>query len=177
MKSCAYCGKANEDAATACAGCGTTFEAEPNEVDNGQAEMGLRHIVGDPVRLFRALVLVSTGTFLIWFFHLLAGNRFISEATWDVLAWNGYGALLPLPARLAWLFLLLYVAVAAGLWMFSGPARLVFTALIAFTVITSLLGGLSVQTAFGSFLLWLTNLADGAILVLAYTPPLKERFE
>ncbi len=101
----------------------------------------------------------------------------ISKRTWDALSWGGDGALLRLPPAFPWLFLLLYLAAAVGLWMFSKSARFVFLMLTAFFVVTSPLGGVQVQTALGSFLLQLTNLADGAILVLAYTTALKQRFE
>jgi hypothetical protein len=134
-------------------------------------------IPADPVRLFRALVLTSTGTYLLLFFEPLLGRRLISSDTRNALSWHGYGALLPLPERLGWLFLLLFVAVAVGLWTFSKSARLVFAMLAAFFLVTCPLAGVQVQTAFGSSLLLLTNMADGAILVMAYTAPLQKRFK
>ena len=176
MKLCAYCGKENGDDAAVCVECGTEFATQPPNGGSTESEIRVREILTDPVRLFRALVLVSTISYLVWFFQLLLGGPLISASTWDALSWHGYGALLPLPERLCWLFLLLFVAVAVGLWTFSKSARLVFAMLAAFFIVTCPLGGVQVQTAFGSFLLLLTNMADGAILVMAYTPPLKERF-
>lgn len=176
MKSCAYCGKENDNVAAACAECGTAFAKEPQSAGATETEIRWREIFTDPVRLFRALVIISTITYLIWFFQFLFGGWLISQRTWDALSWQGDGALLPIPPRLGWLFLLLYVAAAVGLWMFSKSARFVFLMLTAFFIITSPLVGVQVQTALGSFLLQLTNLADGAILVMAYTAPLKERF-
>ena len=183
MKPCAYCGKENEDGAATCAECGTdafktTMDA-PVVAQSVQPSdtVRLRDILTDSVRLFRALVVISTVTYVIWFFHLLLAGGLISQSTWDALSWQGFGALLPMPPAFNWLFLLLSVAVAVGLWMFSKSARIVFAAFSAFWIIMSLLGGLAVQAAFGSFLLLLTNMAGGAILVMAYTSPLKERFE
>ena len=54
---------------------------------------------------------------------------------------------------------------------------MVFTLLICFSALVTLLAGVQVQTAFGSFLLYFINLADGAIIAMAYTSPLRERFE
>lgn len=184
MKACAYCGKENEDAAVACAACGTdSFKtttddpAAPPNRDRTSSEPRLRDILADPLRLFRTLVVSSTIAYGIWFFQFILGGALISQSTWDALSWQGSGALLPTPPAFAWLFLLLSVAVAVGLCMFSRSARSVFAALSAFWIMMSLLGGVQVQTAFGSFLLLLSNMADGAILVMAYTPPLKQRFE
>jgi len=184
MKPCAYCGKENEDGAATCAECGTnsfkmTTDAPvaPRGAESAEGQLRLRDILTNPVRLFRTLVVTSTVAYVIWFFQLLLANRLISQGTWDALSWQGFGALLPMPPAFGWLFLVLFAAVAVGLWTFSKSARLVFVALSVFWILTAPLGGVQVQTAFGSFLLLLTNLADGAILVMAYTAPLKERFE
>jgi hypothetical protein len=176
MKSCAYCGRENDDEAAVCVECGTKFAAV-SETGDTESQVRLREIPADPVRLFRALVLTSTGTYLLLFFEPLLGRRLISSDTRNALSWHGYGALLPLPERLGWLFLLLFVAVAVGLWTFSKSARLVFAMLAAFFLVTCPLAGVQVQTAFGSSLLLLTNMADGAILVMAYTAPLQKRFK
>lgn len=184
MKSCDYCGQANDDAAAVCAGCGTTAFQPISEVSApppGPKAMlpafRLREITNDPVQLFRALVLLSTISYLVWFFHLLVGGSLLSQETWDALAWQGVGAWLTIPPSFAWLFLLVSVAVSVGLWSFSASARWVFAALSVFSVITSLLGGIQVQTALGSYLGTMAGMANGAILVMAYTPPLRQQFE
>jgi len=182
MKFCDYCGQENDDAATVCAECGTnefkpaiSSPASQNPVEH-QSGIWFKDTLADLPRLFRALVLVSTGSYCIWFFQLLLGGRFMARPTWDALAWEGYGALLPMPSAFSWLFLLLNLAVAVGLWQFSKSARLVFAALSVFFIIVSLLSGIHVQTAFGSCLLLIGDMADGALLVLAYTPPMRGRF-
>jgi hypothetical protein len=185
MKTCAYCGKENEDAAEVCAGCHTNEFKKPtdspvkqHDAKDAPADIRLRDVLTDPTRLFRALVVLSTATYAIWYFQLLLAGRFISERTWDALLWQSFGALLPTPPpMLGWLLLLLSVALAVGLWMFSKSARMVYAALCAFWIATSPLGGVQVNTAFGSFLLLLSNMSAGALLVMAYTSPLKERFE
>lgn len=72
--------------------------------------------------------------------------------------------------------MLVWVAVAVGLWNFSRSARLVFALGIAFFALFTLLAGVQVDTAYGSFLGTIINLANGAILVMAFTAPLKDRF-
>lgn len=188
MKTCAYCGKENEDGAVACAECGTSgfkVAAEPSSPppllstysNPAQAFSALiRGLLADPPLLFRALVILSTSTYVLWFLFLSVFSRAISPGVWDALAWDGYGALLPLPESVCWLFFLLNLAVAFGLWNFSKSARLTYVMLTIFDVVISPFGGVYVETAMGSFLAYVCNLAAGAILVMTYTPPLKEKF-
>lgn len=111
----------------------------------------------------------------LWVFSLVLGAR-VPQGLWDALAWHGYGALLPMPPVIGWLWVALWVAVAFGLYGFSKLVRRAFVVLTVVSLLFALLGGVQVHTAFGSFLLLSVNLADGAILVMAYTSPLKERF-
>lgn len=183
VKSCTYCGLSNDDAAIRCAGCGTdefknpTAAPPPLPAATPEADLRLRDILTDASLRFRALVVASTASYLILFFHPWITDRFLSQAAADALAWEGYGALLPLPPSMNWLFMLLYSAVAMGLWNFSKSARLVFTLLSAFWLLDVLLAGIQVRTAFDSFLFLASSMADGAILASAYTSPVKERFE
>jgi hypothetical protein len=183
MKTCVYCGKDNDDAAVACTGCGTSEfrtaaasdleQSGTKSVENGGQ---LREILTDPARLFRVLIIVSTTAYVIWFFELPVCWRLISSETRAALAWRGCGAWLTIPPKLDWLFMLLWVAAAVGLWGFSKSARLVFAALTVFFGIMSFLSGVQVSTPLGSFVLQIMYLADGAILLMAYTAPLKNRF-
>lgn len=176
MKSCSYCGKESEDVAAACQECGTEFPLQSLSAGISRRSIDFREVLVHPIQLFRAIVAISLVSFAVWYFHLLAGGGLISEDTWDALSWHGYGAWLPMPPSVGWLVFFLYVVATIGLWMFSKAARLVFALLTGFSIALSILGGVQVQTALGSFLLLLTNMADGAILVMAYTPPLKDTF-
>lgn len=183
MKTCAYCGRENVDQSRRCAECGNsefkalgTLPANEAITENQRSKTELRDILSDPSRFFRALVVVSTVTYLIWFFHNYLFGQFISDETHAALSWQGYGALFRLPESFKWLSMLLFIALAIGLWNFSKSARLVFTSLLAFFAFTSLFQGLATETAFSWFLAYISNLADGAILVMAYTSPLKNKF-
>jgi hypothetical protein len=184
MKSCAYCGKENDDTAVACGECGTsefkgdpTVEKGPPPVAASESPSRWRDLLSDPARRFKAVVIVATVANLLWFFQFRLWGRLISRGTYEALSWEGYGALLRLPPSIAWLSMLLTVAVAIGLCTFSRSARLVFTLLTAFFTVMFLLLGVQVDTAFGSFLSFIATMADGAILVMAYTPPLQNRFQ
>lgn len=113
---------------------------------------------------------------MLWFFLPFLQSRFIAQDTAIALSWDGYGALLPLPRSIVWLSMLLYVAVAIGLYSFSASARLLFLLLTAFWAVAALIGGLHVYSAFGAFLGGIVGLGDGAMLALAYVSPLRKRF-
>jgi len=48
--------------------------------------------------------------------------------------------------------------------------------LTCFDVFLSLLGGVNTQPALGSFLAYVANLSAGAILVMAFSRPLRDKF-
>lgn len=94
MKTCLYCGGVNEDSAATCLGCGRTefkavdaAEALPAPASEERPPVRLRDIATDPLKLFRALVVVSTVVYVIVWFHWY----FTAEDLADALAWNGYG--------------------------------------------------------------------------------------
>lgn len=135
-----------------------------------------RGIGHDAPRLFRALVLIATVADLVWFLELLVAEPWISPELWDAFSWQSYGAVLLFPQSVGWLFMLVSVAVAVGLYAFSRSARTVYGFLLVFGVTAALLGGVQVCTAFGCWMSTLGTMADGAILLMAYTAPLKGRF-
>ena len=108
MKSCAYCGKEHQDAASVCADCGTAVfkvatipAVAQTAAANTERESRTQDLTNDPRRMFRALVLIATGTYLIWFLQLVLGGRLVSPEVWDALSWHGYGAILPIPKGLS----------------------------------------------------------------------------
>jgi len=128
------------------------------------------------VRLFKRLVIGSAVISVLTFLAPSIEDRLVSEETYRLLTWHGWEALVELPAETGWLSLLLYLVAAYGLCHFSASARFVFTLLVGFFAVAALLAGLGVLTALSTCLGDMFWLAGGAILVMAYTRPLKERF-
>jgi hypothetical protein len=176
MKACSYCGKENAHDATVCAECGTELSLPPQNASPTERRTQLQDILNDDVRLFRALTVTFAATYFVWFLELLVGGQFLPAGTLDALSWDGYRAILPLPERMAWPFFLLNAGVAVGLWRLSKQARLVFTMLTTFSIAMSILGGMHVETPFGSFLAGINSIASGAVLIMAYATPLKTKF-
>jgi len=183
MKSCERCHAKNEDSATRCVECGdegfhdAAATEAPQEGDSSTPAFTFRGIGNDPVRLFRALVIVSNGAFVLAALAPYFESRFLASETLDLLARSGEGALLTLPTGILWLALFLNLAVALGLYHFSAAARTVLTFFIVAFTTFGLLGGVYVNSPVVGFLSEVTTYADGAILLLAYATPLKKRFQ
>ena len=131
----------------------------------------------DIVTFFRRLVIGTTAMYVLWLGLPWIQDAYVPTEIADALSWYGFGAVLPLPTGIAWLVALLYVPVAIGLCSFSRSARWLFVALTGFILVWSLFGGLHVETALGATLGSIVTLGDGAIITLAFTSPLQERFQ
>jgi len=183
MKACERCDAKNEDSATRCVECGdegfldASATEAPREGDASTPAFTFRGIGNDPVRLFRALVIVSNGATVLGVFMPSIESRFLASDTVTLLGRSGEGALLTLPSGIAFLMVFLNLAVAVGLYHFSAAARTVFTlVLVAFTAL-GMFGGVTVYSPVFGSLAAVTTYSDGAILVLAYATPLKKRFQ
>jgi len=76
-----------------------------------------------------------------------------------------------------WATAALWIAASIGVYFFISAARLLYTFLVAFSIFTTLVGGVQVHLAIEAFLIYLSSVSDGAVLVLAYWSPLRKRFE
>ncbi len=131
----------------------------------------------EPQTVFRALIVITAACYLLlllsrWFLWPIASGH-----TYLALTSNGDNAAIKLPQWIFWLFALLWMATAIGIYRFHSRARLVLAGLVVFGLVVSLLGGLMVQTAFEAFAGTAGTLAAGGALALAYYSPLKERFQ
>jgi hypothetical protein len=121
-------------------------------------------------------VIVANGAYLLTVLAPYVESRLLSYDTIDLLNRNGHGALFTMPSSAFWLTTLVYLAIAVGLYQFSASARTVFVIFtVAFGVLL-LFSGVAITSPFVGFLALVTAMADGAILLLAYATPLKERF-
>jgi hypothetical protein len=93
-----------------------------------------------------------------------------------VLAHNGRDAWVTPPFHF-WLILqFLWAATAVGLFFFLRWGRTLFLFLNLYTVVGFVAGGLVIQTGLQAAVLYLVNLADGAVLFMAYLSAVASRF-
>ena len=129
------------------------------------------------VRLFQRLVIGSTliGIVLwLWMFlplpisedTMALRNVGGSDAFDPMLSWLVYTALQPV-----------FIVCAFGLYSFKWWARWLFAGAYAAALLNTLVGGTAVWLAWEGVLIMLATLMDGAILTLAFLPPLAQYFE
>jgi hypothetical protein len=184
MKVCSYCGRENKDSATSCVECGTdgfksdaAVAPEPSQAGASPPDLSLRDILTDQAKLFRALVIIGNGAFILSVLAPYVESRFLSYDTIELLNRSGEAALITLPSGIYWLTTLLYLAIAVGLYQFSASARVAFVIFLLGFGVLALFSGVSITSPIVGFLGMVTAMADGAILLLAYATPLKARFE
>ncbi len=131
---------------------------------------------GINARVFRALVVTGATADLLWFALYYFAPRSYSQTASELLQWNGYEALLPQTPVYPFLCLFLHVASSVSLYRFSRPGRLVFTALIVINTAVAAASGLCVSTGFESLIGSFVAYPAGAVIAMAWTPPLSDRF-
>lgn len=186
MKECSYCGRLNDDSAAACGGCGgvefksessTAGEPEPRAGRPRFTALNWRDWLANPVALYRTLIVISFGALVLWFLLPSVDGYFLSDETNYILGAQGYGAILPIPVRISWMVFFINLAVAPGLWFFCLSARWVYVSIIIFFVAVKPLAGVQVETSLSSFIGYIMTLADGALLILSFTSPIRQKFE
>jgi hypothetical protein len=133
--------------------------------------------VGGLIRLFQAMAIASTalGMFLT-FWPLLPIP--ISEPLAEYRAQTGDGALAPWFSHVVWMALQpLWIVSALGLCFFKWWARPVFAGTYVLSAVGNLAGGVIVWLPWEAVLVTVATLLDGAVLVLAFLPPLSKYFE
>ena len=129
------------------------------------------------IRLFQTMVIVST---VIGFF--LFASPFlplpISEQMAALRGYSGAGAIaFPITSFVVLLIAQpLWLLSAIGLCFLKWWARPLFVGTYALTIVGSLFGGIAVSLPWEASLATITTLIDGAVLVLAFVPPLSEYF-
>lgn len=146
-------------------------------VEESAPDVRLRDILTDQARLFKALVIIGNGAFILSLIAPYVESHFLSFDTIELLNRNQEAALITLPGGISWLTTFLYLAIAVGLYQFSASARAAFVIFLVGFSVLGLFTGVSIVSPIVGFLSAVSAMADGAILLLAYATPLKERFE
>jgi hypothetical protein len=128
------------------------------------------------LRLFQAMVVASTAIGLVLFFWPYLplpisppGAAFRGQA--------GAGALAPAVSQVAFYVAQpMWILSAIGLYFLRWWGRFLLVATYALTSLASLVGGMQVQFEFESLLATIATLMDGAVLALAFLPPLSKYF-
>jgi len=127
-------------------------------------------------RIYRWLVGVSAGTWLVQTVLPYVEQIFWHQDMNDLLSYHGSWAIFPL-SEFLWMALTLFGVWARGsMWFFHPYARVSMLATVLAGFPLGLLGGVGVWSPIGSTVGYLGCLSDGALLALAYFGPMRRPF-
>jgi hypothetical protein len=138
----------------------------------GEAALSARGLV----RLFQLMVIATTllGIFLYsWHYVGLP----VSQEMMSLREANGFGALWPPAFYVFDVVQLLFIAGGVGLYFFMWWGRFMFVTAYVISVVANLLTGMAVWLPWEQVLITASTLLDGAILTLAFLPPLARYLE
>lgn len=127
--------------------------------------------------IFRTLIVFSSCVYLLWFFIPFFENRWPEQITQEIYFLAGKGAIIPNISELAYVFLLLNIVIALGLFFFQPWARVMFITMLVVNGLIALASGLVVITSFDSLLEYLMNIIDGALVVMIYFTSVNTKFK
>lgn len=136
----------------------------------------LRHLSLDPVSRFRVVLVVGLISYLLNIAGAWVFWRNLPGDAADAIAWAGFGAVLAFPPIVSWATVALWIAATIGVYFFIPAARLLYAFLVGFAMFTTLVGGVHVSLPAEAFLIYVSSISDGAVLILAYWSPLRKRF-
>lgn len=128
------------------------------------------------IRLFQTMVIVSTVIGLFLFASPFLPLP-ISEQMAALRGYSGAGAIaFPITSFVFLIAQPLWLLSAVGLCFLKWWARPLFVGTYALTIVGSLFGGIAVSLPWEASLATIATLIDGAVLGLAFLPPLSEYF-
>ena len=128
-------------------------------------------------KLFIYLVTATLILYVLWFampffWHVLYDNEIV-----NLLSWGGYRGYLNVSGPIPYITGIVYVIALIGLLLFKKWARLLFVISLGFSVVTTPLWGMSVETGYEALIGYLMTLCDGVILAVCYLTSLNDDFK
>ena len=128
-------------------------------------------------KLYRFLIVFGLVGYIIWFFQPYNVPEIYDGEVFNMLSGAGYGSVDINWDAISYISLVLYIFSAVGMWFYVNWARNLFLILTITSVVLTAIGGVSVATSIDSTLGYLTSLADGALLFMAYFSSISEKYE
>jgi hypothetical protein len=128
------------------------------------------------IKFYRALVIISTMSYLLFVGVGYVDSSFLSKDELDLLSWGGYGAIIQMPLFLHWFLVGIWVPLAIGMCLFKPLARKIYLWLAITFILANPFFGFVVSTGYESMLYQLAIFLDGAVLVMAYFTSISSEF-
>lgn len=127
-------------------------------------------------KLFRILVIVSTVFYIVWFFSPYFYHLYLSDEVINVIAYTGYGSILPNGPYTYIPIFIISMVIAIGLYLFKPWARTSFVVLYAIFILASPFWGLNIQSGLDVMIGTIATLSDGALIGLMYFSTIGNEF-
>ena len=127
-------------------------------------------------RIFRLLVLLSLGLYVLWFFFPYIDPLIYDEDRLELWSYSGFDALLEFPAWHFYLWLVFNAVITVGLYRFDAWSRDLLIICYILSYFLSPIYGTAVQSPISGVLGSLVTLLDGVVIGMAYFSPIASRF-
>ena len=126
--------------------------------------------------IFRALIILTVLIYVIFIAKPYFDSSFHSKDLLDLLAWNGFEALVFLPEWANWIITLIWLPISLGMYCFNKQSRLAYLIAAVFFTLSLPLFGTQVFTGTEIMLYQLIATLDGIILTMAYFTSISDEF-
>lgn len=132
--------------------------------------------VGKLEKIFKALIISSIATYIILLFLPYLDSFYLSQEEIDVLSWNNYGSVFPIPNWFAWIMFGINLLIVCGLYFYVRIARTMYLWLFIILILMNPFMGIQTNTGLEGLFYQLISTLDGAILAVAYLTSINEKF-
>ncbi len=126
--------------------------------------------------IFRLLIVIGSCLYLFLIVTPYFDVLLLSEEEKNAFTYLGFKAVIVIPEFIIWGLVFLWFISAFGMFVYFSWARVLFAIWVIISVLSTLVGGLQVNTHIDAFLSYFGNLVDGAILIMAYTSDIRTKF-
>jgi hypothetical protein len=126
--------------------------------------------------IFRCLILAFAACQTLLYFLPLIEPELLPVAISKQPELNGFGALLMIPPVVWYSHGIVTLGALCGLYKLAKTARIILVILTIFSLIAAALGGVGVGSAAAVTLGYFAALLQGAVLLMAFLPPLSKEF-
>ena len=127
-------------------------------------------------KIFIGTVLINLLAYIAWFFMPFVSGYLYDYDTLDLLSFGGFGAKVDLDGPIPYVVGLIYVVTTFGLLLFKPWARIAFSILAVFTIISPSIWGVSIQGSYDVMIDSLVLITDGAIVSMAFFTSISNDF-
>jgi hypothetical protein len=126
--------------------------------------------------IFRGTVVASVVLFSIWFLLPHMWQYIYSDDELNLLKWTGYGSFIENSEVVGYIFAIIYLVLAGGLYFFRSWARKGLFVYMAATIILSPAWGIAIQGGYDILFGQLVILSQSFLLFAAYFTSISNKF-